>query len=202
MTKSMCTVLVSICTLSLVGTIVQAQTPPGPAVEVTARTIKSISYQIGTGDTQVDLKPTGLVAGATGSAKVEAKPTLTTVEAKVKGLTAPTQLGVEFLAYVLWAISPEGRAANLGEVRPDADGKAELKTSTLLQSFSLFITAEPYPGVRQPSEMLALENEPRKNTKGTLAIVENYRLLKRSQYQKLGNPLALSLDLKTVPLEM
>jgi outer membrane protein OmpA-like peptidoglycan-associated protein len=66
----------------------------------------------------------------------------------------------------------------------------------------LFVTAEPYSAVRQPSEVLILENVLRKNTKGRIFPVNNYPLMKRAQYEKLGNPLALSLDLKNVPLEM
>jgi len=117
-------------------------------------------------------------------------------------LSSPTRLGTEFLTYVLWAVSTEGRAINLGEVLYDNSGKGKLQTTTQLQSFSLFVTAEPYSAVRQPSEVLILENALRKNTKGRIYPVNNYPLMKRSQYQKLGNPLALSLDLKNVPLEM
>ena len=118
------------------------------------------------------------------------------------GSRIPTPLGTEFLAYVVWAVSPEGRAVNLGEVRPNGDGEGELKATTQFQSFSLFVTAEPYASVRLPSEMLVLENDIRKGTKGRLFVVDNYKLMKRSQYQKRDNPLALSLDLKNVPLEM
>jgi outer membrane protein OmpA-like peptidoglycan-associated protein len=124
------------------------------------------------------------------------------IDATIKGLRSPTEIGTEFLAYVMWAVSPEGRAVNLGEVRPNDDGRGELKTTTQLQSFSLFVTAEPYPAVRQPSEMVMLENDVRKNTKGRLFVVNDYTLMKRSQYQKLANPLALSPDLKKAPLEM
>ena len=121
---------------------------------------------------------------------------------KARGLALPTPIGTEFLSYVVWAVSPEGRAVNLGEVRRDKNGGGALKVTTQLQSFSLFVTAEPYPFVRQPSEMLILENEVRKNTKGRLFIVEDYKLMKRNQYQVRENRLALSLDLKNVPLEM
>jgi outer membrane protein OmpA-like peptidoglycan-associated protein len=179
-----------------------AQSPQAPASEMTARSVKAIGYVVGGGDTTVDLKATALGSGASGEAKVEATKSVTMVEAKIKDLKPPTQVGTEFLAYVVWAVSPEGRAVNLGEIRPNEDGQAELKATTQLQSFSLFVTAEPYPAVRQPSEMLILENEARKNTKGRLFVVDDYKLMKRSQYQKLANPLALSLDLKKAPLEM
>ena len=188
---------------ALMSAAALAQTPRvPPASDVTGRSIKAIGYEVGGGGTTVDLKSTGLISGATGEARVQAKASVTTVEAKVRGLTIPTPLGTEFLAYVVWAVSPEGRAINLGEVRPNDEGEGELKATTQLQSFSLFVTAEPYSSVRLPSEMLVLENDARKNTKGRLFVVDDYKLMKRSQYQKRDNPLALSLDLKNVPIEM
>jgi outer membrane protein OmpA-like peptidoglycan-associated protein len=117
-------------------------------------------------------------------------------------MNPPSNLGAEFLTYVLWAVSPEGHAVNLGEVVFNPNGKGQLKATTQLPTFSLFVTAEPYFAVRQPSEMLILENVLRDNTKGRVFPVDNYQLMKRSQYEKLGNPLALTPDTKNVPLEM
>jgi outer membrane protein OmpA-like peptidoglycan-associated protein len=191
--------LVALC---LIATGVEAQTPQIATANLTGRTITAIGYRVGGGSTMVDLNSTGLIAQASGQAKVEAKPGVTTVQAEIQGLTPPTPLGAEFLTYVLWAVSPEGRAINLGEVLLDNNGKGKLLATTQLQTFSLFLTAEPYSAVRQPSEMLILENALRKNTKGTIFVVNNYQLMRRSQYAKLGNPLALSLDLKKVPLAM
>ena len=128
---------------SLTSATVLAQSGQVPADALTGRAIKAVGYQVGGGDTTVDLKATALGAGARGEAKVEAKAAVTMVEAKVQGLRPSMQLGTEFLSYVIWAVSPEGRAVNLGEVRPDEDGRAELKTTTQLQGFSLFVTAEP-----------------------------------------------------------
>lgn len=197
--RSLC--VLALCTFTGSASLAQSSQAP-PASDVTGRSIKAIGYQVGGGGTTVDLTSSGLVSGATGEAKVEARASVTTVEAKVSGLKIPTPLGPEFLAYVVWAVSTEGRAVNLGEVRPNDDGKGELKTTTQLQSFSLFVTAEPYASVRQPSEMLVLENDVRKSTKGRLFVVDDYKLMRRSQYQKRDNPLALTLDLKNVPLEM
>ena len=196
--------LLFILTASVIGAIEPARGQPqqGSAESVTRRTIQAIGYQIGNGPTTVDLKSTGRLPGVTGKAKVEGKAGVTAVEAQTEGLAPPTNLGAEFLTYVLWAVSPEGRAVNLGEVLPESNRRGKLKATTQLQSFSLFITAEPYAAVRQPSEMLVLENEIRKNTKGKIFIVSDYQLMKRSQYEKLGNPLALTPDLKNVPLEM
>lgn len=194
--------LLTVVAFCLPAVTTAAQTVQVPASSLTGRSITAIGYQVGGGSTTVDLKSTGLIAQAGGQAKVEAKAAVTTVEAQVQGLTTPTSLGTEFLTYVLWAVSPEGRAINLGEVLFDNSGKATLKATTQLQSFSLFVTAEPYSAVRQPSEMLILENAIRKNTKGRVFVVNDYQLMKRTQYQKLGNPLALSMDLKNIPLAL
>ena len=139
---------------------------------------------------------------AEGEAKIEAEKGVTKIEAKVKKLSPATTLGAEFLTYVLWAVSTEGRTDNLGEVQLNKKGDGELNVSTQMQVFSLVLTAEPYFAVRVPSELVVLENEMRKNTKAKMFPIESYTLMDRGHYQKLGNPLALSLDLKNVPLEM
>lgn len=194
-------VAVAFCLSAIVLQAQQAE-PQSVSVTATTKSISAIGYQVDSGSTTVDLKNTGLIAGPQGEAKVEAKTAVTTVEANIQGLKIPTSLGSEFLTYVLWAVSPEGTAVNLGEVLFDKNGKSKTKTTTQLKSFSLFVTAEPYSTVRQPSELLILENATRKNTKGRIYPVANYQLMKRSQYKKLENPLAFTPDLKTVPLEV
>lgn len=197
------TAALSCVTIFCLASLSLAQTPrPTPASDLVSRSITAIGYQVGAGSTTVDLKSTGLVPAASGQAKIEAKAAITTVDAQVEGLTPPLQLGTEFLTYVLWAVSPDGRANNIGEILIDKNGKGRLRGNTQLQTFSLFVTAEPYAKVRQPSEMLVLENQLRKNTKGKVFIVNDYKLMRRSEYAKLGNPLALTLDLKQVPLQM
>ena len=172
------------------------------AADVVSKSTKAIGYQTGGGSTKVDLKGTQLMSQAMGEAKVEAKKGATDIEADIKSLGLPTQFGAEFLTYVLWAVSPEGRTSNLGEVLIDKDGNGKLNVSSQMPVFSLIVTAEPYFAVRQPSELVVLENEIRKDTKGKLFIIDDYKLMKRGQYQKQANPLALTLDLKNVPLEM
>jgi outer membrane protein OmpA-like peptidoglycan-associated protein len=184
------------------GTVVAQSQPAAPASTVTAKSVKAIGYQVGGGGTKVDLKGTELMAQANGEAEVEAKAGTTKIEVSIKGLAQPTTLGTEFMTYVLWAVSPDGRTINLGEILTNKNGEGKLSPTTQLQMFSLFVTAEPYFSVRLPSEMVILENETRKNTKGKIFVVNDYKLMKRSQYEKIGNPLALTLDLKNVPLEM
>jgi len=182
---------------------VGAQAPPGtPEASLVGKSTKAIGYVVGGGSTKVDLKATGVVPQADGEAKVEARPGITNIEVKVKGLVQPTKLGTELLTYVLWVVTAEGRTGNSGELLINNSGEGELKTTTPAQTFSLIVTAEPYFAVRQPSEVVVLENEVRKDTKGRIFPISDYKLMRRGQYQKMGNPLALSLDLEKVPLEM
>ena len=182
---------------------VGAQAPPGtPEASLVGKSTKAIGYVVGGGSTKVDLKATGVVPQADGEAKVEARPGITNIEVKVKGLVQPTKLGTELLTYVLWVVTAEGRTGNSGELLINNSGEGELKTTTPAQTFSLIVTAEPYFAVRQPSEVVVLENEVRKDTKGRIFPISDYKLMRRAQYQKMGNPLALSLDLEKVPLEM
>jgi outer membrane protein OmpA-like peptidoglycan-associated protein len=179
-----------------------AQTPQAaPAADVASKSVNAIGYTVGK-STKVDLKGMELMPQGNGEAKVEAGKGSTSVEAEIKNMAAPSTLGAEFLTFVLWAVSPEGRTSNLGEIVVDKNGSGKLTATTPFQTFSLFVTAEPYFAVRQPSELVVLQNELKKGTKGKVFPVNNYPLMRRNQYQKLGNPLALTLDLKNVPLDM
>jgi outer membrane protein OmpA-like peptidoglycan-associated protein len=182
-----------------------AQTSPDiPPSSLISKSTVAIGFTVGGGSTKVDLTGTELMPQATGDAKVEAKAKagLTNIEVNVKGMTTPSQLGAEYLTFVLWTVTPEGHTGNAGEIIINKDGEGKLSSTTPAQTFSLIITAEPYFAVRVPSEMVVLEMETRKNTKGKLFPVTEYKLMKRSQYAKLGNPLALTPDLSRVPLEM
>jgi outer membrane protein OmpA-like peptidoglycan-associated protein len=173
-----------------------------PASDVISRSIKAVGYQVGGGATKVIFIGTSAAANARGEAKVEAKKTGTDIELKVKSLPQPTSLGAEFLTYVLWTITPDGTTTNLGEIPIDKNGDGKLDTSAQSQTFAMIVTAEPYFAVQLPSEVVVLENDTKKNTKGKIFPDNDYKLMKRSQYTKLGNPLALTPDLKKVPLDM
>lgn len=190
-----------ILAFSVVSAAAQNQ-PEEPASSLVSKSVNAIGFQVGGGGTKVDMKGTELMPSADGEAKVEAKKGLTTIQVSLTGITDPTKYGTEFLTYVLWAVSAEGRTINLGELLTNKSGEARLNATTQLQTFSLIVTAEPYFNVRLPSEVVVVESEIRKDTKGKIFVVNDYKLMKRSQYEKLGNPLALSLDLKNVPLDM
>jgi outer membrane protein OmpA-like peptidoglycan-associated protein len=163
--------------------------------------IKAINYQVQSGSTTVDFVGTELMPKARGEAKVEAKKGYIEIEVEFKDLGSPTQFGTEYLTYVFWAISPEGRTVNLGELVVK-DGDAKLNVTSDLQVFAMGVTAEPYFAVRSPSSVVVLKNEPRKSTQGKVFVIDTkVDLLERGHYQKLGNPLGMQPDKKT-PLDM
>jgi len=174
-----------------------------PQSAVITKSASAVGYEVGAGSTKVDLKGTELMPDARGLAKVEIKSKAgrTSVDAEVKGLKPPSTLGSEFLTYVLWVVTPEGRTGNMGEILLNKNGDGKLSATTPAQTFSVVVTAESYFAVRVPSEMVILQSEPRKDTKGKIFPVKEYKLLKREQYEKMGNPLALTPD-PNVPIEM
>ena len=178
-----------------------AGSPPIYRVSVTARTAKAVSYQHRSGATKIDFKGTELLPDARGEAKVESKQGRIEIEVEFAGLQPATKNGAEYLTYVLWAITPEGRTANLGEVLLNGT-KSKLDVSTELQVFGLVVTAEPYFAVTRPSDLIVMENVMRTDTVGKIEEIDaKYELLKRGQYERMANPLALKPD-KKLPLEL
>lgn len=174
-----------------------------PASALTTKTVQAVGYEVGTGSTKVDLKATDLMPQASGDVKVDikSKGAEANVDISVKALAPASSLGAEFMTYVVWVVTPEGRTGNTGELLLNKNGDCKLSATTPAQTFSLIVTAEPYFAVRVPSEMVVLQSEPRKDTKGKIFPVSEYKLMKRGQYQKLGNPLALTPD-PNVPLQV
>jgi len=158
------------------------QSVPVFRVTVVSRTTKAINYHHRSGSTKVDFRGTELMPPARGEAKVESQMGSTKIDTKFDHLTPANQFGPEYLTYVLWAITPEGRPKNLGEVVLQGDN-ARLLATTDLQAFGLIVTAEPYFAVTQPSDLVVMENFIRNDTTGTIQQVDaKYELLQRGQY--------------------
>ena len=190
----------------------QSQAPPNPTqrtvsadqaqvplfrVTVVGRTTPAVNYRPRSGDTKIDFDGTALMPEATGTATVSGEKGYMRIDARFDKLLPPAQFGREYLTYVLWAITPEGRATNLGEVQRD-DDDARVKVTTELQAFGLILTAEPYFAVTQPSDVVVMENVLRDSTKGRAETIQaKYELLKRGSY--LMNQDAAKLNIK--PLE-
>jgi len=151
-------------------------------VTVVSRTTKAVNYHHRTGSTHIDFRGTELMPAPIGEAKVDSQMGSTKVETSLRHMTPAAQYGPEYMTYVLWAITPEGRAVNLGEVVLEGD-HAKLLSTTDLQTFGLIVTAEPYFAVTQPSDVVVAENFIRNDTSGTIEQVDaNYHLLQRGQY--------------------
>jgi len=152
-------------TLILAGTtLAQAQTPaqwpaatPAPSANIVSRTTKALNYRLRGGSVKIEFSSTELMSGASGEARVEGKKTSMEIDARFASLDDPTKFGLEYLTYVLWAISPEGKAINLGELVLD-HGASHVKAITDQQTFGMIVTAEPYFAVSQPSNVVVLEN--------------------------------------------
>jgi outer membrane protein OmpA-like peptidoglycan-associated protein len=169
---------------------------------VTSRTVQAVNYRHRSGATDLDFAGTALLPSANGTAKVRSKRGTLEVEAEFRNLQTPTTFGNEYLTYVLWAISPEGRAVNLGEVLIGDNDRSKLTATTDLQAFALIVTAEPYFAVRQPSNVVVLENVVTTDTKGTSEeVAAKYELMERGGYIPTGykfDPVVLNAKL---PLE-
>jgi hypothetical protein len=154
---------------------------------VVSRTTPAVSYRHRSGSTKIDFQGTDLMHGAMGQAKVASKRGALSIDAEFSGLDRPTSLGHEYLTYVLWAISPEGRPVNIGEVLVGDNHRSKLYVTTDLQSFAMIVTAEPYYAVRRPSNLVVLENVVRPDTRGsTESVTAKYELIDRGGYLPTG----------------
>ncbi|MDX2152871.1 MAG: OmpA family protein [Bryobacteraceae bacterium] len=172
--------------LLFVAAVAAAQETPQPIYRVTVvdRTTHAVNYRHRAGETSLDFKGTALMPEARGTARVETKKGYTDIEVRFDKVGKPTQYGPEYLTYVLWAITPEGRPANLGELVIGNGDDARLHVTTELQAFGMIVTAEPYFAVTQPSDVVVMENIVRRDTEGTIQFVEaKYELLPRGVYR-------------------
>ena len=188
--------------LGLAAAAAMGQAPASQAPSASAavfRTAKAVTYRRTGNAVKVPFNGTDLMTGASGEAKVENKGSRVEIEAKFEGMEDATKFGLEYLTYVLWAVSPQGRAVNLGEVQVK-NGNAQVKAITDMQTFGMVVTAEPYFAVTQPGDEVVLEN----SAAGGENIEAKYELLGRGIYSssntKIENAI-FGIDRKT-PVEL
>src|SRR5713226_4300591 len=155
--------LALICVV-LMATLVMAQQDTAPVesmdqtpvfrVNVVSRTTKAVNYRHRGGSTTVDFRGTDLMPGVEGHAKVDGKAGRLAINVELSHMQPTSKLGSQYLTYVLWAVTPEDRAVNLGEILPSEDGKSKISVTTDLQAFGLIVTAEPYYSVTHPSTLV------------------------------------------------
>ena len=153
--------------------------------------ISMFSYQAGKGSDLL-FRGTPIAATAEGKASVEFDDGNARIAVKVKDLPRPASLG-PYTTYVLWALTPDGRAASQGVIAGAEGGKGDLKTQYGASQFALIITAEPHFAVTAPSDMIVLYNVADK-VKGQETKVTT--LTERSDYSKLA---PIKVDEKTNP---
>ncbi len=169
--------------------------------------VKAINYPL---DRQVEVPMLGTAQSpeATGQANVEPKNGLMEIEGNFFHLKLPSTFGPEYLVYVLWAVSPEGKASNLGPIRlashpdsPASAGKSEVRATTRFPAFAIAVTAEPYFAVTKPSDTVVLVNGvPDKKYIQTVPIEIKTELLQRARYEGAGlKPVTIDPD---VPIEL
>lgn len=202
---------ISLATILFAAVLSTAQTPtagssasPASSPTVTvSRSIKAMHYRLQGGSTKIDFRGSDLLQRASGEAKVEGKKTNFEIDAKFQGIEDATKFGLEYLTYVLWAVSPQGRPVNLGELTLDKNGNARVKAFTDLQTFAMIVTAEPYFTVSQPGNMVVMESV---SING--AVSENvdtkYELVARGTYSSTNSHIddaIFGIDRNT-PLEL
>ena len=183
------------------GTVPTTTALPTEAAPTVTRTTQAVHYRLQGGSTKVDFHGTDLLQGATGEAKVEGKKTNFQIEVKFEHLEDATKFGLEYLTYVLWAVSPQGRPVNLGEVILDK-GSAHLKAFTDLQTFGMIVTAEPYFAVTAPGNMVVMESVAANGAGEN--IEAKYDLVSRGTYSSTNTHIQdaiFGIDPKT-PLEL
>jgi len=159
-------------------------------IEVVEHTIAAVNYLHRGGSTRIDFNGTPIMSMGRGSAKVESERGVIKINAEFKNMAPPSSFGSEYLTYVLWAISPDGRPVNLGELTLNGYGMgsdSKIDTTSDIQTFGMIVTAEPYYSVTQPSDVVVMENIVRPTTQG---VVENinakFELLPRGMYTNHG----------------
>ena len=175
----------------------QTQTYAPANTDFVVRTTKAMHYRPG-GTSKIQFQGTDLMQRGSGEAKVEARKTNIQIDAKFEGMEDATKFGLEYLTYVMWAVSPQGRAVNLGEVTLD-HGKGHVKAFTDLQTFGMIVTAEPYSAVSQPGNMVVMENIFAEGAGGE-EISAKYELLRSGTYSSTNTKIAdaiFGIDSKT-----
>lgn len=203
--KTIITTVVSMCVLlSLQPNSLAQDTPYKIRVDVVARTATAVSYPHRGGSTTIGFRGTRLQPGARGEAKVESKQGYVEIEVEFDDMIPANRYGREYLTYVMWSVTPQGRSTNLGEVILKGT-KSKLNVTTDLQTFGLIVTAEPYFAVTRPTDRVVLENHVRKDTEGQVQeITAKYEATDKAQFalEKMPRDLKPTLIDTSLPLDL
>ena len=179
---------------------------PTYVVNVVERTAQAVDYRDRGGSTKIAMRGTTVMPNVTGDATVTGHTGRLALNVSLHHLNPAHSFGPQYLTYVLWAITPEGRPSNLGEVIPNGNGDVGLQVTTGFQSFGLIVTAEPYFAVTRPSDFVVAENQIPNDVKGFIRSIDvKYELLRQGEYTTGIDPNQLpatAADFSKVPLEL
>ena len=196
-----------VCATLLLSSSLMTAQAPGTSTAASAgtsvsRTLRAMHFRQGS-SIKIAFQATDQMRGASGEAKIEGKKANVTIDAKFQGLDDATKFGLEYLTYVLWAVSPQGRAESLGELVVER-GNAHLKASTDMQTFGMIVSAEPYFAVTQPGDTVVAESVAPEGMAQGENIETKYELLGRGTYsaanQKIQNAI-FGID-RTTPMQL
>ncbi len=140
----------------------QKAAPPSPtlqAVEVKEPGGQILGFRHLSGSTEVEMRGTKLMPQAATQMKIGSRPGFSEIDINrgaIRGLEPARRFGKDFLTYVLWAVTVDGAAMNLGEITFDATGPVSINVTTPFQTFWLMVTAEPDYAVNDPSPVVVL----------------------------------------------
>jgi len=132
-----------------------------------------LSYRHLAGSTEVHMRGTRLAPEAQVKLKIGSRPGFVELDINrggISGLKPAHRLGKDFLTYVLWAVSLDGKASNLGEITFDGERPVSVNLTTPYQTFWLMVTAEPNYAVVDPSAQVVLYSVKQVSTSENAAL--------------------------------
>ena len=172
---------------------------PLKAIEVKQADGQILSYRHLAGTTEVQMRGTRLAPEASIRVKVGTRPGFVKLgipRGAISGLQPAHRLGKDFLTYVLWSVSVDGRASNLAEITFKGDQPVTVEVTTTYQTFWLMVTAEPYYAVVEPSSMVVLYSagQSRKEIKKKKAVAVGGSLFYFTHYTSYDQAAGAALE--------
>jgi hypothetical protein len=166
---------------AFVALVARAQAPGGEAAAPNPNSAQSsiqvlmVNYYALGGAAKTEFEATALMSNAKGLAQLAiTKEGSVSVKAQFSGLGSPTKFGNQFLTYILWAVTPKGQALQIGELSANGNG-ARVVASTVLRTFGMLVTAEPYSAVTRPSNIVVLTGKSMGEIQPPFALCELLR---------------------------
>jgi len=144
-----------------------------------------LNCQARRGGIRITFKGTDLMPKARGEVNAKSYEGSAFIQGKFENLPSPTTLGEQYMTYVLWTMTAKDLPIRIGELEIK-DSRGSVETRTAVQAVALFITAEPYIEVSQPSNLVVLEQVvPHEIAEANTGVMTKADLL-RDAYAPIG----------------